>query len=107
MTYFFSKLKNILNLDDSSRSSLSEGTAVVGGGAPVTGVLGLELGFEVAGVANGVFEVEVMVWALSLLSPAAAGARSVDGYMVFKALDCKRRSWCRKTDKDRGLGLRR
>ena len=60
-TYFFSKPRNVLNFDESSRSSLSEGTAAAVGGAVGLGVLGLVLGLEVAGVAKGVFEVEVMV----------------------------------------------
>ena len=38
------------------------------GGVAGLGVLGLELGLEVAGVAKGVFEVEVMI--LDALSPA-------------------------------------
>jgi hypothetical protein len=60
ITYFFSKPRNVLNLEESSRSSLSEGTVV--GGVAGLGVLGLELGLEVAGVAKGVLEVEVMIF---------------------------------------------
>ena len=53
-------------------NSLSEGILAVVGGAIGVGVLGLELGFEVAGVAKGVFEVELMVCdAFDRLSGAA------------------------------------
>lgn len=61
MTYFFNNPRNVLNFEDSSRNSLSEGTVVPVGGVAGLGVVGLELGLEVAGVAKGVFEVEVMI----------------------------------------------
>jgi hypothetical protein len=61
VTYFFSKPRKVLSFEDSSRSSLSAGTLAPLGGVAGEGVVGRELGFEVAGVAKGVFEVEVMV----------------------------------------------
>ncbi len=57
-----SKPKNVLNFEESSRRSLSEGAMVPVGGVAELGVPGLGLGFEVAGVAKGVFEVEVMIY---------------------------------------------
>lgn len=63
MTYFLSRPRNVFNFEESSRRSLSEGTTVPGGVEEVgLGVVGLELGLDVAGVAKGVFEVEVMVY---------------------------------------------
>jgi hypothetical protein len=63
VTYFFNNPKNVLNLLPSSLNSLSAGTAAAtpAGGVLVVGVAGRELGFEVAGVAKGVFEVELML----------------------------------------------
>lgn len=57
-TYFLSKPKNIRSLDESSCNWVSGGTLV---GVLRVGVLGLEFGVEVAGVAKGVFEVDVMI----------------------------------------------
>lgn len=59
VTYFLSKLKNVLSLDPSSWSWLSAGMAV--GGVAAVGVGGLVFGVDVAGVAKGVFEVDVMI----------------------------------------------
>jgi hypothetical protein len=61
MTYFFNNPKNVLSLLPSSLSSLSAGTAAPAGGVLVVGVAGRELGLDVAGVAKGVFEVELML----------------------------------------------
>ena len=58
-TYFLSRDKNVLSLEDSSRKSLSAGWLV--GGVDKLGVPGLVLGAEVAGVAKGVFDVEVII----------------------------------------------
>lgn len=60
VTHFLNRPIKVFNLDESSWSWLSA-TAVVAGVESV-GVPGLELGREVAGVAKGVLEVEVMVW---------------------------------------------
>ncbi len=59
VTYFLNKLKKVLNLEESSRKSLSAGWVV--GGVDRLGVPGLEFGTEVAGVTKGVFEDEVMI----------------------------------------------
>lgn len=61
MTYFLNKLRNVLNLEPSSCSWLSAGML---DGVAGLGVPGLVFGVEVAGVAKGVLEVEVMIWAL-------------------------------------------
>lgn len=59
MTYFLNKPKKVLSLDESSCSWLSAAALV--GGVERFGVPGLELGVEVAGVAKGVFDVDVMI----------------------------------------------
>lgn len=58
-TYFLNRPRKVLSLDESSCSWLSAAALV--GGVDRFGVPGLELGVEVAGVANGVLEVDVMV----------------------------------------------
>jgi hypothetical protein len=57
MTYFLNKLKNVRSLDESSCSWVSGGTVA----GVDRGVLGLVFGAEAAGVAKGVFEVDVMI----------------------------------------------
>lgn len=68
LTHFLNKLKNVRSFELSSCSWLSA-AALVGVGCWLLGVPGLVFGVEVPGVANGVFEVEVIIQPVSKLSP--------------------------------------
>ena len=80
VTYFLNRPIKVFNLDESSWSWLS--ATVVVAGVDRVGVPGRELGREVAGVAKGVLEVDVMVWRTSSRSCNARRVRMGRNLMV-------------------------